>query len=153
MAAEGRVAVAIAMGWESLMLRARETFMSRAVVATAIVATLFWSLPTASWAQVVDPRPDPEPTGDATGFKVADGPGPDLSTVTPAADPAQDKSIQPQYEPAPDSIPAGGSRATVTFTIRNLNSNYFGGGRTKLNVGDKVRINHQDCAASDRCVS
>src|SRR5262249_10167113 len=135
-------------GWESRMSRAGKVFKSRGLAIVALVATLLWS-PTLSWAQVMPETKQPpnDPSGGMPTLN-ADGAPSGLTAVTTADDGGGNKKIQPEVDAAPDEIPTGGSRETLTFTIRNLNSNYSGGSRYKLQVGDKFRINLANCAAS-----
>ena len=97
-------------GVEIAMLRARESFRSRALVILTVAATLLWGLPTAATADlVVDPEPiTPQPSGHVPTIGTEVGSeGAETTIVTMYDDIGNGKKIQPEVSVAPDEVPSG----------------------------------------------
>jgi hypothetical protein len=125
------------------MLKKSQSLLSQLALAASLFGSVFFNVPLAAFAQeAAIPQDRDESAGAVIEVPVAS----DL-----AAPPANSPRVQLGVEASPNELPAGGTRQTMVFTIRNISDDYFGPNSDRalnLRRGDAIRIALSNCAAT-----
>jgi hypothetical protein len=119
------------------------SFFNRLALVASLFGAVFFSVPLPVFAQEAAIPQQLDESADA----VIEVP----VTSDLAVPPANDPRVQLGVEASPNELPAGGTRQTVVFTIRNVSDDYFGENADKalkLRRGDAIRIGLSSCAAT-----
>ena len=126
----------------SHMSNRKQSLLSRLGLAASLFGAMFFSVPLPVFAQEAIP------------LQVNESPDPavEVSVTSDLAIPSVDSPrVQLAVEASPNELPAGGTRQTIVFTIRNISDDYFGpnsGKALKLQRGDAIRIALGSCAGA-----
>ena len=125
------------------MSKNKHSFFMRLALAASLFGAVFFSVPLPVFAQEAGIPQQLNESADA----VIDSPVAD-DLAAPSANAPR---VQLGVEASPNELPAGGTRQTIVFTIRNISDDYFGPNSDKalsLKRGDAFRIALSSCAAT-----